>query len=726
MRLRYILLFTIWLLLLGLCLGVENRKMPTILGQSFFTEFQQRSLSRGFTEENRMLTAFVCIRQKDGDEILEKHHCQKLAQWDDIYIASIPLTQLEALASEPAVMRIEARQSCHLCIDTTAVIVQAQPVYESSATHQAFTGKDVVIGMVDVGFDLTHPNFLDAQNGSSRIKAFWDQLSPDTIGSQLPVGRDYLGAGVISAVRHSTDGDTQTHGTHTMGIAAGSGYDTAFRGIAYESDLCIVGNLINDNLEYVDSADYYKYTTATDALAFKYCFDYAEQQGKPCVVSFSEGYTPYLDEDDSLFAATLSHIVGPGKIIVASAGNEGVEKTYFEKDERESAAGSFVRSFKESAYYRIKSEGEMRLVVYGYRKEIGIPSDTIAFETDEVPIDTILSRKIAFGSDSLTMMVYRDASSFTHHDVWQVLLKSDSALNQLAPLALVVEGGGKIEVYGSSTNAFHDDAADHRWNAALVGRNIFAPGCFQDVICVGATTHRQSIRNAAGLQFSGSKEEESGKIGYYSSTGPAMNDLMKPDVVAPGTNVVSSYSLFYHPEKEVVGYSDYGGERYPWGVNTGTSMSTPVVAGVIALWLQAKPDLSPQDVMEVLKRSCSFPEKQFEYPNNVYGYGEIDAYRGLMEVLSLSDIGGISLHQPKGVHVIPLEGRLRLVFEDVDHETPLLVRIYDLSGRCVYTSLIETAGSETIVALPNMTSGVYAVQVDVENGKKLGSVLVRF
>jgi hypothetical protein len=73
-----------------------------------------------------------------------------------------------------------------------------------------------------------------------------------------------------------------------------------------------------------------------------------------------------------------------------------------------------------------------------------------------------------------------------------------------------------------------------------------------------------------------------------------------------------------------------------------------------------------------------------------------------------------------------LEGRLRLVFEDVDHETPLLVRIYDLSGRCVYTSLTETAGSETIVALPNMTSGVYAVQVDVENGKKLGSVLVRF
>lgn len=116
------------------------------------------------------------------------------------------------------------------------------------------------------------------------------------------------------------------------------------------------------------------------------------------------------------------------------------------------------------------------------------------------------------------------------------------------------------------------------------------------MICVGATSHRLSIRNAAGQEFSGSKETEAGKIGYYSSTGPAINDVSKPDVVAPGTNVVSSYSSFFHPDKEVVGFSDYDDKRYPWGVNTGTSMSAPVVTGVIALWLQARPELTPQDV----------------------------------------------------------------------------------------------------------------------------------
>ena len=718
------LCFILWLSLLGSIHGDEHRKMSLLLGQTNL-EHQQRNHSRASSDKEQTITAFICISPEETDAILAKHRCQKHAQWDDICIASIPLAELGPLAKEPTVKRIEASRSNQLCIDTTAAITQVLPVYESSPSHQAYTGDGVVVGIMDVGFDLTHPNFLDASKGQSRIKAFWDQLSRDTIGSPFPVGRDYVGPEAISALRQSSDGATHTHGTHTLGIAAGNGFDTAYRGIAYESDLCLVGNLINDNKEYVDSADYYKYTTATDALGFKYCFDYAEQQNKPCVVSFSEGYAPYLDEDDSLYAATLAHLVGPGRIIVASAGNESVEKTYFEKNRQQTEAGSFVRSFKEAAYYRIKSEGEMRLVVYGYRQGPAFPTDTIAFKTDEVPIDTIISRQIPYGQDSLTVKVYRDYSRFSDHDIWQLLLKSDSIkLNQLSPLALVVEGEGLIEVYGNSTNAFRDHQADDRWTAAFTGRNILAPGCFPDVICVGATTHRLSIQNAAGLRFSGSTDEEAGKIGYYSSTGPAMNDLMKPDVVAPGTNVVSSYSLFFHPEKEVVGYSEFAGEQYPWGVNTGTSMSTPVVAGIIALWLQAKPDLSPQEVREVLSRSCRLPDSQFNYPNNVYGYGEIDAYRGLLEVLSLTDIKDVSLHQPSGVRVIPTVGGLRLVFDRISPE-PVRVRLYDLSGRCVHTCQLSVTASEAFVALPFLPSGVYAVQLDTPDRTLQGSVLVR-
>ena len=479
------LLMVVWVALIGVAQQkADYRKMSRFVRKAAESgvgsrESGVRSQESGGYFGGRSITAFVCICPEETDEVLERHQCRKYAQWGDICIVSIPLGALEALAKEPAVKRIEANQSTSLCVDTTATIVQALPVYESSPSHQAYTGEGAVVGVVDVGFDLTHPNFLDNTTGQSRIRAFWDQLSRDTIGSNLPVGRDYVGAEAISAIRLSTDAPTQTHGTHTLGIAAGSGYDTPYRGIAWGSELCVVGNAINSNKEYVDSADRYKYTTATDALGFKYCFDYAEAQGKPCVVSFSEGYPPYLDDEDSLFAVTIEQLTGPGRIIVASAGNEGVEMTYFEKRANQQEAGSFVRCFKKAALYRIKSEGETRLVVYGYRnEERGKPSDTIAFETAEVPIDTIIRRKIAYGEGSLTVVAYRDSSRFADHDIWQLLLEADTTLNLLPPLAVVVQGQGKIEVYGSSTNAFQDHDADDRWRDAIKGRNVFAPVCF--------------------------------------------------------------------------------------------------------------------------------------------------------------------------------------------------------------------------------------------------------
>ena len=153
-------------------------------------------------------------------------------------------------------------------------------------------------------------------------------------------------------------------------------------------------------------------------------------------------------------------------------------------------------------------------------------------------------------------------------------------------------------------------------------------------------------------------------------------------------------------------------------------MSTPVVAGAIALWLQAKPDLTPQDVREVMLRSCRHPEEKYDYPNDVYGYGEVDVYRGLLEVLSLSGIEGISLHQPKGVQVFPVEGGLRLVFDRMVTE-PIHVRVYNLSGVCVYEKQETVATSEAYVALPSVLSGVYAVQVETAGKRLQGSVLVR-
>ena len=62
-------------------------------------------------------------------------------------------------------------------------------------------------------------------------------------------------------------------------------------------------------------------------------------------------------------------------------------------------------------------------------------------------------------------------------------------------------------------------------------------------------------------------------------------------------------------------------------------MSTPVVTGVIALWLDACPTLTPEQVLQVIQNT-SQRKPGMDYPNNDYGWGEIDAKAGLDYVLS--------------------------------------------------------------------------------------------
>ena len=63
-------------------------------------------------------------------------------------------------------------------------------------------------------------------------------------------------------------------------------------------------------------------------------------------------------------------------------------------------------------------------------------------------------------------------------------------------------------------------------------------------------------------------------------------------------------------------------------------MSCPIVAGIIAQWLEAIPDLTRKQVVEAFAASCQHHDPTLTYPNNNYGYGEIDAEAGLDYLLS--------------------------------------------------------------------------------------------
>lgn len=156
--------------------------------------------------QSQELCAFVKVR-KDAQRVFQEHHCKSLAQFGDIFIVSVPLRQLAKLSLEKYVDRIETRRSNGLHTDSLAYCLDAMPVYAgTSPLPQAYTGRGVVVGVQDVGFDLTHPNFFDATATNYRIQRFWDQLSVDTLKSKMYVGASYEGRAEILAYAHSRDG----------------------------------------------------------------------------------------------------------------------------------------------------------------------------------------------------------------------------------------------------------------------------------------------------------------------------------------------------------------------------------------------------------------------------------------------------------------------------------------------------------------------------------------
>lgn len=127
---------------------------------------------------------------------------------------------------------------------------------------------------------------------------------------------------------------------------------------------------------------------------------------------------------------------------------------------------------------------------------------------------------------------------------------------------------------------------------------VAQPATSPYVIAVGALTSRfvsDDMRSFIDL----------GKIAYFSSRGPTRDGRLKPEVVAPGYFVLG-------PEAGSSGYIPLHG----------TSMASPVVVGLVALILEANPNLDVNGVRSILTSQALSDGFTASLPNNIYGYGK--------------------------------------------------------------------------------------------------------
>lgn len=711
------------------------------------------------------------VQSSDGAQIIRE---KGGVVWQDfgngICAAFLPMDSLGVLDQCPSILHMEANEPSRLQNDTSAVIISVDKVWDfensltshlsplTSSIPPAFTGKGVIAGIMDDSFDFTHPAFRN-EDGTSRIQWFWDPAAendnPDALGAI------YDSPEKVLATQYSHDAILDIpHGTHVLGSMAGDGLNGRYAGMAPEAD--IIGATALLGVDYSDEimqrfVDYVKshledWPGVEDAIQevrpsgvcelveLKKLFDVADAAGKPCVVNWSFGTSYNFKLDYTLYEKVVNQMLGPGHILMVAAGNEGHRKTFVHKEANEPLVQELFfnhRMNNEKPKYLYELDFRVNQGYNPYFKmELAIEDVPEPFVIDTREVEKYISENrgsyyviekpemviyldlanLPDGTCGISLMVEPPAEVYTHPEKMKGTLSIDEPI--AIDLNSITDGVNNLTFSPYS----HDDSRG--CNQHTIGY----PASLERVIAVGAMHHRSSFTNYLGeTTFYKKMGSEEGHLVSFSSCGPTLDGRVKPDVVAPGHNIVSALGSFYKKNgsdeetKEEVDHlialkaNVFDRDYAMWAIS-GTSMACPIAAGVVALWLQANPNLTPEDIKGVIERTSHQPEPEFSGTdkNVYYGWGEIDAYAGLLDILGIgTSIPELSKHQPAGVK-FRLEGHT-LYIDGAEDGTP--IRIYTTDGRIVASAPLMNGS----VSLPaDSPAGVYAVQVG-----KQGSTLVR-
>ena len=688
-------------------------KMSSYVRRAVIQQKAERRKAPSFRSQAPRMCAIV---KASSEETLQQHGCKIQAHWGDLYIVTLRTNRLAELSCDPQVQRIEAGEPCVANMDTSRFVTHTDALHNGFMGNTRWTGRGVVMGIMDIGFDLTHPTFFSPDGEEYRIRSFWDQLDYSGQGDNkdsMYIGSEYTTTSTLLRKAHSADGLIQHHGTHTAGTAAGSGYISPYVGAAPEADICLVSNAVGSDYVLIPDSLKNLYNTASDLLGFKYIFDYADRHKQPCVISFSEGRKQELYGDDMLAFQILDSLLTPGHILCSSAGNDGCNLTYLHKPVGKATASAMLvlsSGSTKQAGYHLRSSAKHCFQLHFYatpNNKKGMKeytTDQIYGQPDSILIDTL-----SVGVKEYMIMLASYPSCYNSDQVATELYVKDvtktSGPNYRIGLTLM---GEDIEAEAFTYSAFFENPANYPdFSEAISSHSINFPSCSPNIICVGSTAYRTGVHNYSGDWLSLDYGSD-GMRGTNTSIGPTMAGLIKPNVMAPGQNIIASYNSYYSEANPYADQREWDVERfqfrdrqYSWSAQSGTSMASPIVGGIIACWLQAFPYLTYQDVMEAIAATSRQPDPELSYPNNFYGYGEINAQAGLQYLFD--KFGETSLNE-----------ELRVKNEE------FAAAVYDLAGRCLDSKFkIQNSKSKE-----QEDSSMFNVQCSMFNGLKKGIYIV--
>ena len=652
----------------------------------------------------------------------------------DIWTAMIPIGNVEAFTKVRGISYIELDEPICLKLDSARIATRADSAQRGIGLPHGFSGKNVVLGIVDVGFDYTHPTFFDTSGTSYRVVRAWEEKTIGTPPAGFAYGNEMIDPNVIQ--NQQTDNNVNTHGMHVAGIAGGSGFggdssNSKYRGMAYESDIVLVG-IMPDSLQWQN-------TGMSDFIdGMNYVFTYAASVHKPAVVNLSWGTPVGPHDGSSLFSQACDALTGPGRIFVCAAGNEGdqnidLQKTFTATD---TVINSFV-TFDPYLNVRKTWIDMWGDTAKSFCAQVSLYKGAQLSSTGYVCLDDTIHQFALVGLNHDTCFVTMTTYSAAFNQKPRIYLSLYSKTTDT--VCLTIRGNdGHVNIwngYVTKGEGYAGPFIDGGRTWATAGNSDYTTSDListQSTISAGAYSAKISYREISGALYSFSAYTTLGQLVPFSSHGPTADGRTKPDITAPGLSVVSSLSSWdvtYLPLGSdyytvVSSYQDpNSGRNYYYGALSGTSMASPCTSGIIALLLEADPNLAPAQVRNILAQTAildSFTGALPAQGTNTWGHGKINAYRAVQAAMVAAGVGNISTAIDCRLYPNPNTGKFTIEYNGAK-EDALAIEVVDLMGNQVFNDHWKVNAIDNFknIDLSRLSAGMYLAKISSSQGSAM-------
>ena len=460
------------------------------------------------------------------------------------------------------------------------------------------TGKDIIIVIIDSGINYLHPDFIKSDN-TTKIISIWDQestLKPPPEGYLF--GSEFTREEINEYIKRNDSSlsvDNIGTGTIAAGIAAGLGRGNSnYDGVAVDSELVVIklksykDTFAKGKVSYEES----------DFLAgIKYALEVADRENKRMVINLTVGARSTSGIEVSMLDS-FEDLGGSGRIVVCGAGNEGNTDIHY------------------SGNIQMADKSQDIIIQVGEQVNLDITLCPIG-------PDKIGAAIISPGGE-MSYVINYTPEPFVYRGRFNL---EDTSYEMRYIYPWIKSGNEMLDITLKNIKPgiwtlriFPEFIINGNYNVYLPNKNLISPQTrFTDSSSDATITLFGVIKKVITV---GAYNDRTDSLWIGSSKGSVVKRQIKPDIVAPGVDIIGPY------------------QNDAYNTATGTGVSSSVVTGIVAIMMsyiisqeEESRNLLFSEPLKTFLMLGATRKEIYTYPNMAQGYGILNL-RNILAAIS--------------------------------------------------------------------------------------------